>query len=109
MKLGIFAKTFPGASPDPIIQAAVDAGYAAVQYNWACSGIGALPETISPAEIGAVVQASERTGMEIAAVSATYNMIHPLPSVRAAGRRRAAGHRQRPYPRARDARSCRAN
>lgn len=87
MKLGIFAKTFSGASPLEVLRGAADAGYASVQYNMACSGIGSLPQII-PDEIAVSIRsASVTTGIEIAAVSATYNMTHPDMTVRVAGRR----------------------
>lgn len=86
MKLGIFAKTFAGDTPLAVLAAARDAGFAAVQYNMACSGIGALPQVIAPQVAQAVAKASAATGVEIAAVSATYNMTHPDPVTRAAGR-----------------------
>ncbi|MEP7453894.1 sugar phosphate isomerase/epimerase [Phyllobacterium sp. SB3] len=87
MKLGIFAKTFPGTSPLDVLRAAAEAGYSSVQYNMACSGIGALPEHVSPQVVQAIKSASEETGVEIAAISATYNMIHPDVALREAGRR----------------------
>jgi sugar phosphate isomerase/epimerase len=77
MTLGIFAKTFAGTNPLTVLGAARDAGYHAVQYNMACSGIGSLPLAVSDGTAEAVRQASEETGVAIAAVSATYNMIHP--------------------------------
>ena len=47
MRLGIFAKTFPGSAPSPVLRQARAAGFAAVQYNMACSGLpsmtGAFP------------------------------------------------------------------
>jgi sugar phosphate isomerase/epimerase len=87
MYLGIFAKTFPGATPGEVLGAARDAGYTAVQYNMACSGLPSLPERIAPEVIEAVSEASDASGVSIAALSATYNMIHPDLSVREAGRR----------------------
>lgn len=87
MKLGIFAKTFAGNTPHEVLRAAAGAGYASVQYNMACSGLSALPEAIAPEAADAVLEASRQTAVEIAAVSATYNMIHPVASVREAGRR----------------------
>lgn len=88
MQLGIFAKTFPGNDPHTVLQAAAGAGFATVQYNMACSGLPSLPDGI-PADVsGAVAAASRATGIGIAAVSATYNMIHPDKDVRAAGHRR---------------------
>ncbi|SHF95949.1 Sugar phosphate isomerase/epimerase [Kaistia soli DSM 19436] len=86
MQLGIFAKTFPGTTPDAVLAAARDAGYAAVQYNMACSGLPSLPVSVDMSTARAVADASERTGVAIAALSATYNMIHPALSVREEGR-----------------------
>jgi len=77
MKLGIFAKIFPGNSPLEIFEAVATPGYAAVQYNMG-----------GDAQVAAAVRdASQKTGIEIAALSATYNMIHPQRAVREAGRR----------------------
>ncbi|WP_210530425.1 sugar phosphate isomerase/epimerase family protein [Rubellimicrobium arenae] len=86
MQVGIFAKTFPGETPLSVLSAARGAGYDAVQYNMACSGLGALPASVADSEAAAIRAASEQTGVAIAAVSATYNMIHPDDGVRAAGR-----------------------
>lgn len=86
MKLGIFAKTFPGSTPLAVLQAAAGAGYASVQYNMACSGLSALPTQITTEEAHAVRDASIATGVEIAAISATYNMTHPEVAKRIAGR-----------------------
>jgi sugar phosphate isomerase/epimerase len=88
MRLGIFAKTFAGADPLTVLQAANSAGYAAVQYNLACSGLPSMPDALTPDQIAAISQASAATEVAIAAVSGTYNMIHPDRAVRAAGLRR---------------------
>jgi sugar phosphate isomerase/epimerase len=90
MRLGIFAKTFDGNHPHTVLQAAKDAGYTCVQYNLACSGLPAMPDALSPDQIDAIARASAATGVAIAAVSGTYNMIHPDPAVRAIGLRRLA-------------------
>jgi sugar phosphate isomerase/epimerase len=86
MRLGIFAKTFDGTDPRPVLRQAAEAGYAAVQYNMACSGLGPLPTTISSSAAAAVAAAARETGVEIAAVSATYNMLHPDMAAREQGR-----------------------
>ena len=86
MKLGIFAKTFAGETPQAVLQAASGAGFGAVQYNMACSGIGSLPQVLPSAFAAEVRAAAQATGVEIAAVSATYNMIHPDMTRRLAGR-----------------------
>jgi sugar phosphate isomerase/epimerase len=86
MQLGIFAKTFDGAEPEPVLRQAAAAGYAAVQYNMACSGIGSLPVEVPDAAAAAVAAAAKANGIAIAAVSATYNMLHPNLAQRALGR-----------------------
>lgn len=87
MQLGIFAKTFAGSTPAALLSGARRAGYETVQYNMACSGLDPLPAAI-PAEVSdAVRAAASETGVGIAAVSATYNMIHPDPGERERGRR----------------------
>ncbi len=88
MRLGIFAKTFAGSDPLTVLGAAKAAGFASVQYNMACSGLAAMPDRITPAQTKSVLQAALTTGISIAAVSGTYNMIHPDPAVRAAGLQR---------------------
>ena len=86
MRLGIFAKTFAGETPLEVLSAAKAAGFECVQYNMACSGLGALPRVVPEEAVEAIRAASEATGVGIAAVSATYNMIHPDVAVREAGR-----------------------
>lgn len=88
MRLGIFAKTFAGRDPLTVLSAARDAGFVAVQYNMACSGLAAMPDQIDPGVIAAIVAATRQTGVNIAAVSGTYNMIHPDPAQRDTGMRR---------------------
>lgn len=85
MRLGIFAKTFAGTAPGTVIDQARAAGYSAVQYNMACSGLAAMPDDIPKDTATAVAQAARGAGMTIAAVSGTYNMIHPDSVVRAKG------------------------
>lgn len=85
MELGIFAKTFPGSEPGPVLAAAHGAGYRTVQYNMACSGLDSMPEAIPEPVADAVRAAAGQQGLGIAAVSATYNMIHPDPAVRQRG------------------------
>lgn len=88
MRLGIFAKTFPGSDPASVLSAVKAAGFSAAQYNMACSGLDAMPERIAPEIAQAVADAAGQTGVEIVAISGTYNMIHPDPAKREAGHRR---------------------
>ena len=47
MQVGVFAKSFDGDHPATVLAASRHAGFSTVQYNMACSGLGALPGTIS--------------------------------------------------------------
>ena len=86
MQLGIFAKTFAGSTPVEVLNAAKAAGYRCVQYNMACSGLSALPAYISHETASDVAEAATQTSVQIAAVSATYNMTHPDMTLRVQGR-----------------------
>jgi sugar phosphate isomerase/epimerase len=89
-RLGIFAKTFPGVTAEAVLAAARDAGYGCVQFNLACCGLPPMPDALPPGTAAAIQAASTETGVAIAALSGTYNMIHPDPAVRARGLRRLA-------------------
>ena len=87
MQIGVFAKTFAGNCPEPVLTACKTAGFKSVQYNMSCSGLPSLPESISRERAEEVRRASQVTGINVAAVSATYNMTHPDADQRLAGRR----------------------
>ena len=88
MRLGIFSKTFEGTDPATVLAAVRQAGFTSAQYNMACSGLPAMPDAIAPPVAQAVASASKQAGIEIAAVSGTYNMIHPDVRTREAGHAR---------------------
>ena len=88
MKLGIFAKTFDGTDPRAVLQSVAAAGFAGAQYNMACSGLPSMPDEISDGQAQAVAEAAKACGVEIVAVSGTYNMIHPDQTLRVAGHER---------------------
>ncbi|MGX5848670.1 sugar phosphate isomerase/epimerase family protein [Mesorhizobium sp. PL10] len=85
MQLGIFAKTFAATGALPVLRAVAGAGYATAQFNMACLGLPSMPDSIEPDAARSVAMASGETGVSIAAVSGTYNMIHPDPMVREFG------------------------
>ena len=85
MQLGIFAKTFTATGALPVLRAVADAGYTAAQFNMACLGLPSMPDKIETSSARSVAAASGETGVSIAAVSGTYNMIHPDHSVRVSG------------------------
>ena len=88
MRLGIFAKTFPGTQPAPVLADVAEAGFETAQYNLACSGLPPMPDAIPGHVAASIAAASAKSGVELCAVSGTYNMAHPDPAVRADGLRR---------------------
>ena len=88
MRLGIFAKTFPGTVPGPVLGAAAGAGYAVTQYNMSCSGLPSMPDAVADDAALAVAEAAQAANVEIVALSGTYNMIHPDAAERELGHRR---------------------
>jgi len=56
----------------------------------ACSGLPSMPDAIPDGVASAVGTAAAAAHVEIAALSGTYNMIHPDPAERARGHRRLA-------------------
>ncbi len=88
MRLGIFAKTFSRPTVEGVFDAVREHGLDCVQFNMVCAGLPSLPDYIAPSLITRIREASISRGIEIAAVSGTYNMIHPDPQVRQAGLRR---------------------
>lgn len=88
MQLGIFARTFERSTVEAVFAAVTAHGLSCVQFNLACVGLPTMPDQIDPGVVTRVRQAANRAGVAIAAVSGTYNMIHPDPSVRESGLRR---------------------
>jgi sugar phosphate isomerase/epimerase len=90
MQLGIFAKTFAATGALASLEAVRRAGYDVAQFNMAVLGGASMPDAITQAECEEIAAASRASGVAIAAVSGTYNMIHPDPAVRADGLARLA-------------------
>lgn len=77
MEFGIFAKTFARSTLAETLDAVAAHGFGCVQFNMACAGVPSLPEQIDialGAEIRGAMQARQ---LRMAAVSGTFNMIHP--------------------------------
>ncbi|MBV9220675.1 MAG: sugar phosphate isomerase/epimerase [Methylobacteriaceae bacterium] len=85
MQLGVFAKTFEVVGARSVLQAVADAGFACTQFNMACVGLAAMPDTVDQPTRASITEASRATGIDIIALSGTYNMIHPDPAVRRQG------------------------
>jgi sugar phosphate isomerase/epimerase len=85
-ELGIFARTFPRSSPEEAAAAVAGAGFGLVQLNLSAVGWPTLPAAgeLGALDFGAVRGAFDERGIGIWGLSASYNMIHPDPELRAA-------------------------
>jgi sugar phosphate isomerase/epimerase len=90
MRLGIFAKTFPGPTLADTLDAVVAHGFDCIQFNFACAGMPSMPEHISPDTVRQIGSEISKRNLTVAAVSGTYNMIHPDPQKRREGLNRLA-------------------
>ncbi len=88
MHAGIFAKTFSRPSVDNVLDAVAALGIPSVQFNMACAGLASMPDAIAPDICARIRYACERLGIQMAAVSGTFNMIHPDTAKRAESMRR---------------------
>jgi sugar phosphate isomerase/epimerase len=88
MQLGIFARTFPRPTLGETFDAVVAHELHCVQFNMACVGLPSLPDHIENDVIARIHKEATSRQISIAAVSGTYNMIHPDPKQRQAGLRR---------------------
>ncbi len=71
-----------------MLKAVKAAGYDGAQFNLACLGLPSMPDEIADGVAEVIATAASTSGVSIAAISATYNMIHPDPRQRADGLRR---------------------
>ena len=88
MQLGIFARTFPRPTLEETFDAVVAHELHCVQFNMACVGLPSLPDHIENDVITYIHKEATSRQISIAAVSGTYNMIHPDPKQRQKGLRR---------------------
>ncbi len=91
MQIGIFARTFQRPTLSGLLDAIAASGVETVQFNFSCAGLPTLPERVDPAMIGEIRREFETRGLKLAAVSGTFNMIHPDSRAREAGLRRLRG------------------
>ncbi len=88
MRLGIFAKTFARPTVAECFDAVKLHGLSCVQFNMSCAGLPTLPDAIDASLCDRIAVAANERGIAIAAVSGTFNMIHPDIEQRAEGLRR---------------------
>lgn len=85
MKLGIFAKTFKSSSIDQLFDRIQQHKFCIIHYNMACSGLSELPLEIPIEKIDEIIIHLSKYQLEVAGLSATFNMIDRDPSVRESG------------------------
>lgn len=85
MELGIFSKTFLRPSVEAVFDAVRDCGFTQVQFNMASCGLPSLPEHIAAETARHVARQAALRQVRLAAVSGTFNMIHPDPEQRRRG------------------------
>jgi len=83
--LGIMATTFARPTLDAVLDAAVSSGVHGLQFDLACAGEPTLPTHIDAALCDQIRRAFATRHLTMAALSGTFNMIHPDPRQRAAG------------------------
>ena len=88
MRLGIFAKTFVRPTLEATLDAVQAHGLDCVQFNLACAGLPSLPDQLDRQLCDHIRRQMAMRGIAMAAVSGTFNMIHPDPAERRAGMRR---------------------
>jgi len=102
VQLGIFAKTFARPTLEAMLDAVVGHGLHCVQFNFSCAGLPNLPERIEPALLKKIQQSMQARNITLAAISGTFNLIHPDPQERQDGLKRlpvlAAASRQLACP-----------
>lgn len=77
MKLGIFSKVFERDTIEANLDAVADHGLASIQLNLESLGGEPLPAALPEAECARVRAALAERGLELAALSGTWNIIHP--------------------------------
>jgi sugar phosphate isomerase/epimerase len=84
-QLGIMAATFDRPTLEATLDAVAASGAPGVQFDLACAGVPTLPDQIDAALCERVRRAFAACNLTMAALSGTYNMIHPDLEERAAG------------------------
>ncbi len=82
MHLGVFAKVFGRPTLDETLDAIAAHGLTHVQFNMSCVGLPTLPDLVDLDLCDRIAAAFAARGLTMAAISGTYNMIHPDPSRR---------------------------
>ena len=74
-QLGVFAKHISRATPEELFDALAEFGFNCTQFNAACLGGPSLPDQIDIAQWRKAAQAARSAGVEVVALSATFNLL----------------------------------
>lgn len=77
MRLGIFSKTFERPTLEENLDAVKANGLSVIQFNLTCAGLRSLPDEIELETAVHIREECKKRHLHIAAVSGTFNMIHP--------------------------------
>lgn len=87
MQIGIFTTVFGRPTLAETLGAVAASGFAAVQFDLTSAGLPELPEQLDAGIAAAIGAAFRERQITMAAVSGTYNLIHPNQAQRRAGLR----------------------
>src|SRR5689334_20397215 len=88
MDIGIFAKTFEKPSLEEVLNCVQQHKLTQIQFNMGCAGLPSMPDFIEPAVAKKICEETHKRNISIAAVSGTFNMIHPNIAEREKGLKR---------------------
>ncbi len=88
MQIGIMARTFVRPTLEETLDAVADHGVHCIQFNFTCAGLPEMPEQIDLDLCDRIREEMAAREMTMAAISGTYNMIHPDVRERQDGLRR---------------------
>jgi sugar phosphate isomerase/epimerase len=88
MEIGIMARTFVRPTLTETLDAIRAHGVESVQFGLECAGLSPMPDLIDPGECDRIRRELAARGVRMAAVSGTFNMIHPDPAERRRGLQR---------------------
>ncbi|MGG4341182.1 sugar phosphate isomerase/epimerase family protein [Paenibacillus lautus] len=77
MRLGIFSKTFERPTLEGNLDAVKATGLNVIQFNLSCAGLSSLPDEIDLETAEHIREECKKRHLHMAAVSGTFNMIHP--------------------------------
>lgn len=88
MEIGIMARTFVRPTLAETLDAVRAHGIEPVQFGLECAGLSPMPDRLDPGDCDRIRRELAARGVRMAAVSGTFNMIHPDPAQRSLGLRR---------------------